>query len=108
MKHISINSLAPRCVSSQYLFEATTTPIYWYYHQHSFLLQCSRRVQIDEPSNKAVAVDPFDVEKVSAVVMKEGVQIVGGLTTHHHFDHSGGNKVDSLSLASLTLLSYLI
>lgn len=47
---------------------------------------------IDEPSNKAVAVDPYDVEKVSAAASKEGVQIIGGLTTHHHHDHSGGNK----------------
>jgi len=47
---------------------------------------------IDEPSNKAVAVDPYDVEKVSSAASKEGVRIIGGLTTHHHYDHSGGNK----------------
>ncbi|KAF9483830.1 Metallo-hydrolase/oxidoreductase [Pholiota conissans] len=47
---------------------------------------------IDEPSNTAAAVDPYDVAKVSAAAQAHGVQIVAGLTTHHHFDHSGGNK----------------
>jgi len=47
---------------------------------------------IDEPSKKAVAIDPYDVNKVSAAASHEGVQIVGGLTTHHHHDHAGGNK----------------
>jgi hydroxyacylglutathione hydrolase len=50
---------------------------------------------VDEPSQKAVAVDPYDVDKVSAAVEKEGVTIVGGITTHHHHDHSGGNEVRS-------------
>lgn len=47
---------------------------------------------IDEPSMKAAAVDVLDVEKVQAVAEKEGVSIVAGITTHHHQDHSGGNK----------------
>jgi hydroxyacylglutathione hydrolase len=46
-------------------------------------------------------VDPFDVEKVSAAANKEGVQIIGGLTTHHHLDHSGGNKVRLFLACSL-------
>jgi hydroxyacylglutathione hydrolase len=47
---------------------------------------------IDEPSRKAAVVDVLDVEKVQAVAVKEGVSIVAGITTHHHQDHSGGNK----------------
>ncbi|KAG2158137.1 beta-lactamase-like protein [Suillus bovinus] len=47
---------------------------------------------IDEPSRKAAVVDVLDVEKVRAVAEKEGVDIVAGITTHHHQDHSGGNK----------------
>jgi hydroxyacylglutathione hydrolase len=47
---------------------------------------------IDEPSRKAAVVDVLDVEKVRAVADKEGVSIVAGITTHHHQDHSGGNK----------------
>lgn len=54
---------------------------------------------IDESSNKAAAIDPYDVPKVQAAAAKVGVQIIAGLTTHHHFDHSGGNKV-LLSLLS--------
>ncbi|KAF8509914.1 beta-lactamase-like protein [Gautieria morchelliformis] len=47
---------------------------------------------IDDTSKTAAAVDPFDVPKVTAAAEKEGVQIVAGITTHHHPDHSGGNK----------------
>ncbi|PCH38274.1 hydroxyacylglutathione hydrolase [Wolfiporia cocos MD-104 SS10] len=47
---------------------------------------------IDDVSNKAAAVDPYDVPKVAAAAEKAGVEIVAGITTHHHFDHSGGNQ----------------
>lgn len=55
---------------------------------------------IDEPTRKAAVVDVLDVEKVQAVADKEGVSIVAGITTHHHQDHSGGNKA-CLFLTSL-------
>ncbi|KIK63642.1 hypothetical protein GYMLUDRAFT_40709 [Collybiopsis luxurians FD-317 M1] len=48
---------------------------------------------IDDSSKKAAAVDPYDVPKVVSAAEKLGVQLVAGITTHHHFDHSGGNKV---------------
>ncbi|KAJ4488440.1 beta-lactamase-like protein [Lentinula aciculospora] len=47
---------------------------------------------IDEASKKAAAVDPYDVNKVIAAAENLGVQIIAGITTHHHYDHSGGNK----------------
>lgn len=47
---------------------------------------------VDEASNKAAAVDPYDVPKVQAAADKAGVEIVAGITTHHHHDHSGGNE----------------
>lgn len=48
---------------------------------------------IDDKANKAFAVDAYDVPKVQEAAQKEGVELVGKLTTHHHFDHSGGNEV---------------
>lgn len=48
---------------------------------------------IDEPSNSAAAVDPYDVAKVRETADRLGVKLVAGITTHHHFDHSGGNEV---------------
>lgn len=48
---------------------------------------------VDEKTNKAAAVDVYDVPKVKAAAQDAGVQIVAGLTTHHHHDHSGGNQV---------------
>lgn len=50
---------------------------------------------IDDATNKAAVFDPFDVAKVKSAAEKMGVQIVANLTTHHHFDHSGGNEVRS-------------
>ncbi|KAL0070636.1 Cytoplasmic glyoxalase II [Marasmius tenuissimus] len=47
---------------------------------------------VDEPSKKAAAVDPWDVSKVKAAADNLGVQLVAGITTHHHHDHSGGNE----------------
>ncbi|KAF8797872.1 hydroxyacylglutathione hydrolase [Phlegmacium glaucopus] len=47
---------------------------------------------IDESTNKAAAVDPYDVSKVSAAADAHRVEIIAGITTHHHFDHSGGNN----------------
>ncbi|EAU88359.2 hydroxyacylglutathione hydrolase [Coprinopsis cinerea okayama7 len=47
---------------------------------------------IDEPSNKAAAVDIYDVPKVTEKAKELGVEIVAAITTHHHYDHAGGNK----------------
>ncbi|KAH7889913.1 beta-lactamase-like protein [Phlebopus sp. FC_14] len=47
---------------------------------------------IDEPCNKAAAVDPYDVPKVKATAEQLGVTLVAAITTHHHHDHSGGNE----------------
>lgn len=48
---------------------------------------------IDQPSNKAAAIDPYDVPKVQAAADRLGVSIIAAITTHHHHDHSGGNEV---------------
>jgi len=48
---------------------------------------------VDEPSNKAAAVDPYDMPRIQATADELGVSIVAAITTHHHFDHSGGNEV---------------
>jgi hydroxyacylglutathione hydrolase len=58
---------------------------------------------IDEPTKKAAAVDPYDVAKVAEVAETHGVQIVAGITTHHHFDHSGGNKEFSSKYPDATI-----
>ena len=58
---------------------------------------------VDEAAKKAAAVDPYDVPKVQAAAEKAGVEIVAAITTHHHFDHSGGNKVCTASSRRDTL-----
>ncbi|ETW85712.1 hypothetical protein HETIRDRAFT_407630 [Heterobasidion irregulare TC 32-1] len=47
---------------------------------------------IDNTSKKAAVVDPYSFDKVKAAADQYGVQIVAVITTHHHFDHSGGNE----------------
>ncbi|KZO99434.1 hydroxyacylglutathione hydrolase [Calocera viscosa TUFC12733] len=46
---------------------------------------------IDEATQKAAVLDPYDVGKVKRYAQKEGVELESVLTTHHHHDHSGGN-----------------
>ncbi|KAJ7273228.1 beta-lactamase-like protein [Mycena rebaudengoi] len=50
---------------------------------------------IDDKTKLAAAVDPYDVDKVTAAADNLGIKIVAAITTHHHFDHSGGNKAST-------------
>lgn len=67
---------------------------------------------VDESTKEAAVVDPFDMEAVDAAASREGVKIVANLTTHHHKDHSGGNKVgqvpNTLRFRPLTKLALRI
>ncbi|XP_076664199.1 transmembrane protein 104 isoform X2 [Andrena cerasifolii] len=46
---------------------------------------------IDEASREAAIVDPVDPEAVAAAVQQNNVNLTKVLTTHHHWDHAGGN-----------------
>ncbi|KAJ8906208.1 hypothetical protein NDN08_002702 [Rhodosorus marinus] len=46
---------------------------------------------IDRQKNVAAVVDPADPKKILAAVEEEGVKLTTILTTHHHWDHAGGN-----------------
>ncbi|XP_069792085.1 probable hydrolase PNKD isoform X2 [Narcine bancroftii] len=48
---------------------------------------------VDVASNLAVAIDPADPEIIQACLEEEGATLEAILTTHKHWDHSGGNKV---------------
>ena len=47
---------------------------------------------VDTNTNKAAIVDPVEPDTVLAAVEEEGVELTTVLTTHHHWDHAGGNK----------------
>nr|CAD7199926.1 unnamed protein product [Timema douglasi] len=47
---------------------------------------------IDEATKEAAIVDPVAPETVVSAVKSEGVKLTTVLTTHHHWDHAGGNE----------------
>ena len=47
---------------------------------------------IDEIAKVAAAVDPADADACFKAATAAGVTIAAILTTHHHFDHAGGNS----------------
>lgn len=47
---------------------------------------------IDEATKECAVVDPVEPNKVLDAVKKEGVKLTSVLTTHHHWDHAGGNE----------------
>uniref|UniRef100_W8B4Y8 hydroxyacylglutathione hydrolase n=2 Tax=Ceratitis capitata TaxID=7213 RepID=W8B4Y8_CERCA len=47
---------------------------------------------IDNTTKEAAIVDPVDPESVLEAVRAENVQLTKVLTTHHHWDHAGGNE----------------
>lgn len=47
---------------------------------------------IDEATKLCAAVDPVAPETIVSAVQDEGVKLTTVLTTHHHWDHAGGNE----------------
>lgn len=52
---------------------------------YAYLLVC-------EETGQAGVVDPSEAAPVEAALAKAGVKLVAILNTHHHWDHTGGNK----------------
>ncbi|XP_060202063.1 hydroxyacylglutathione hydrolase cytoplasmic-like [Lycium barbarum] len=46
---------------------------------------------IDETTKEAAVVDPVEPHKVLRVAQENQVDLKFVLTTHHHWDHAGGN-----------------
>ncbi|KAL1925454.1 uncharacterized protein VTP21DRAFT_337 [Calcarisporiella thermophila] len=47
---------------------------------------------VDEKTGQAAVVDPVEPKKIVPVIEKAKCTVVGVITTHHHWDHSGGNE----------------
>ncbi|XP_065659211.1 hydroxyacylglutathione hydrolase, mitochondrial isoform X2 [Hydra vulgaris] len=47
---------------------------------------------IDEKTKHAAIVDPVEPEKVINAMKEENIKLTHVLTTHHHWDHAGGNE----------------
>jgi len=47
---------------------------------------------VDPKTNEAAVVDPVDANAVVAAIKEQNVNLTKILTTHHHWDHAGGNE----------------
>jgi len=54
---------------------------------------------VDKSTKEAAIIDPVEPKTVLKAVEEQGVNLTTVLTTHHHWDHAGGNK-DLLSQAA--------
>lgn len=58
---------------------------------------------VSEETKEAAIVDPVEPKKVFSVVKSEGVTLTTVLTTHHHWDHAGGNVELTSLIPGLTV-----
>lgn len=47
---------------------------------------------VDDTTREAAIIDPVEPEKVLIAVQQNNVRLSTILTTHHHWDHAGGNE----------------
>jgi len=59
---------------------------------------------VDSKTREAAIVDPVEPDTVLKAVQEEDVKLTTVLTTHHHWDHAGGNKNLIERAAGLTVL----
>ncbi len=62
---------------------------------------------ICEATNHAAVVDPSEADPVVAAVEREGVQLKAIWNTHHHWDHTGGNKALVAKHADLEVVAHV-
>ena len=50
-------------------------------------------VVVDEETNECIIIDPsWELEKIEEVISRNGLTVKYIVNTHHHFDHTIGNK----------------
>lgn len=59
---------------------------------------------IDPPSKRAAIVDCSEAAPVLAEVQRRGLRLEAILSTHHHFDHIGGNEEVARALPGIRVL----
>eukprot|EP00897_Mesotaenium_endlicherianum_P000349 jgi/Mesen1/10314/ME000079S09741 len=59
---------------------------------------------IDDSTGEAAAVDPVEPRKVLAAAKEAGATLTTVLTTHHHWDHAGGNEKMKHEVAGIRVL----
>jgi hydroxyacylglutathione hydrolase len=61
---------------------------------------------IDDATKQAAVVDPSEAAPVLEAVQRAGVPLVAIWNTHHHWDHTGGNKGLLQALPQLTVVGH--
>lgn len=68
-----------------------------------FLTHISFYKIIDEATQEAAVVDPVNPEAVATAVQQNNIKLTKVLTTHHHWDHAGGNAKLLKSFTDLSI-----
>ena len=61
---------------------------------------------IDDATQQAAVVDPSEAAPVLEAVQRAGVPLIHIWNTHHHWDHTGGNKGLLQALPKLTVVGH--
>ncbi|HEX7928169.1 MAG TPA: hydroxyacylglutathione hydrolase [bacterium] len=61
---------------------------------------------IDDATKQAAVVDPSEAAPVLEAVNRAGVPLIAIWNTHHHWDHTGGNKALVQALPKLTVVGH--
>jgi len=59
---------------------------------------------VDEATKEAAIVDPVEPDKVLAAVAQQNLNLSTVLTTHHHWDHAGGNTALAAKVPTLRVV----
>merc|ERR1712012_446920 len=112
------DSLTQKAVATYFTVEAwSKVGLRGYHSNQKIIEQASMKVRIlpalsdnymyllvDPATNQAAIVDPVDPDSVVAAIEEEGVTLTTLLTTHHHWDHAGGNADLIKKLPGLVVL----
>lgn len=63
---------------------------------------------VDESTGEAAVVDPVEPDTVVGAVQKLNVKLKTVLTTHHHWDHAGGNVKLAKEMPGLEVVDFFI
>mmetsp|Transcript_6257 Transcript_6257/g.15203 ORF Transcript_6257/g.15203 Transcript_6257/m.15203 type:complete len:332 (-) Transcript_6257:2124-3119(-) len=113
MKNFLRSRLPPRCAHLRH-YHASATAIAerhdvtnfdgFYVQAVPILKDNYSYLIVDTATKKAAVVDPAEPSKLIKAAKDDGIEITTILTTHHHWDHAGGNAEMSGKISDLDIV----